>query len=100
MAKLKGASGVVKSLIERSWDAAMSVSGIDEVHILTDDDRIREASTEFGASVLMTSSTCRNGTERCAEAVNLLNDPADLVVNLQGDAPLTPPTTSPRLLMR
>lgn len=91
MAKIKGANGMEKSLIERSWDAAMSVSGIDEVHILTDDDRIREASKGFGASVLMTSSKCRNGTERCAEALSLLNNSVDLVVNLQGDAPLTPP---------
>jgi 3-deoxy-manno-octulosonate cytidylyltransferase (CMP-KDO synthetase) len=39
----------------------------------------------------MTSDTCRNGTERCAEALALLGDGVDMVVNLQGDAPLTPP---------
>jgi 3-deoxy-manno-octulosonate cytidylyltransferase (CMP-KDO synthetase) len=38
----------------------------------------------------MTSSDCRNGTERCAEALGQLDRP-DLVVNLQGDALLTPP---------
>ena len=91
LAKLKGAGGVEKSLIQRSWDAAMSVTGVDEVHILTDDNRIREASEKFGASVLMTSSSCRNGTERCAEAVGSLEQKANLIVNLQGDAPLTPP---------
>lgn len=37
----------------------------------------------------MTSSECRNGTERCAEASRTLD--VDLIVNLQGDAPLTPP---------
>jgi 3-deoxy-manno-octulosonate cytidylyltransferase (CMP-KDO synthetase) len=45
----------------------------------------------FGADVLMTSDTCRNGTERCAEALGLLGDGVEMVVNLQGDAPLTPP---------
>ena len=38
----------------------------------------------------MTSPDARNGTERCAEALQRLNRP-DLVVNLQGDALLTPP---------
>jgi len=39
----------------------------------------------------MTSSDCKNGTERCAEALDLLGGGYDIVVNLQGDAPLTPP---------
>ena len=38
----------------------------------------------------MTSDTCRNGTERCAEALEVLAGDFDMVVNLQGDAPLTP----------
>lgn len=88
---LTGASGVSRSLIERSWRAAMEVAGVDAVFVLTDDDRIREAAEAFGAAVLMTSSDCRNGTERCAEAVRLLDDAPEVVVNLQGDAPLTPP---------
>lgn len=85
---LTGPDGT-KTLIQRSWEAAMSVPGIAEVHVATDDDRIRRAAEAFGASVLMTSAEARNGTERCAEALAALD--ADLVVNLQGDAPLTPP---------
>ncbi len=56
----------------------------------TDDDRIREAAEAFGAEVVMTSTTCANGTERCAEALDVLGGGFDIVVNLQGDAPLTP----------
>jgi 3-deoxy-manno-octulosonate cytidylyltransferase (CMP-KDO synthetase) len=59
--------------------------------VATDDARIAEAAQDFGAEVLMTSDTCRNGTERCAEALGLLGDGVEMVVNLQGDAPLTPP---------
>jgi 3-deoxy-manno-octulosonate cytidylyltransferase (CMP-KDO synthetase) len=59
--------------------------------VATDDARIAEASRDFGAEVLMTSERCRNGTERCAEALGLLGDGVEMVVNLQGDAPLTPP---------
>src|SRR3546814_6909913 len=38
----------------------------------------------------MTSESCANGTERCAEALAQLDGTPDLIVNLQGDAPLTP----------
>ena len=91
LAVLRGATGITKSLIERSWDAATQVSSVAEVYVLTDDARIAEATRAFGGNVLMTPPECRNGTERCAAAVALLSEPADIIVNLQGDAPLTPP---------
>ena len=87
---LTGANGTSMTLIERSWRAAISVSGVDRVVVATDDDRIREAAEGFGAEVVMTSDTCRNGTERCAEAHAVLGGGYEIVVNLQGDAPLTP----------
>ena len=87
---LKGASGEAKSLIRRSWDAACGVAGIGKVVVATDDVRIAEACEAFGAEVVMTSTTCQNGTERCAETLVNLGENYDIVVNLQGDAPLTP----------
>lgn len=90
LAQLKGATGQSMSLIERSWRAATAVSGIDAVVVATDDERISDAATAFGADVVMTSPECRNGTERCADAVSVLGEEFDIVVNLQGDAPLTP----------
>ena len=78
-----------KTLIQRSWDAAMTVNGVDRVVVATDDTRIRDHAEGFGAEVVMTASTCQNGTERCAEVAALLPG-FDVVVNLQGDAPLTP----------
>lgn len=91
LAMLTGATGVTKSLIERSWDAASAVRGADRVVVATDDARIRAAAEGFGAAVVMTSPECQNGTERCAEALARLGGGYDIVVNLQGDAPLTPP---------
>jgi 3-deoxy-manno-octulosonate cytidylyltransferase (CMP-KDO synthetase) len=88
---LRGAGGQSQSLIERSWRAAMAVEGVDRVVVATDDNRIREASEAFGAEVVMTAHTCANGTERCTEAHAALGGAYDIVVNLQGDAPLTPP---------
>lgn len=91
LAMLTGATGEARSLIHRSWDAARAVSGVDAVFVLTDDDRIADAARNFGADVLMTTEKPRNGTERCAEALPLLDGTPEIVVNLQGDAPLTPP---------
>lgn len=91
LAMLRGATGEARSLIERSWQAARSVAGVAAVYVLTDDARIRAAAEAFGAEVLMTSERPRNGTERCAEGLALLGAAPGIVVNLQGDAPLTPP---------
>lgn len=88
---LKDRDGHSKSLIQRSWEAATSVPGVAEVYVATDDDRIRDAAQTFGAQVVMTSQDCANGTERCADAMTNLGITADIIVNLQGDAPLTPP---------
>ena len=85
---LTGPDGA-KTLIQRTWETGCAVKGVDRVVVATDDSRIAEHVEGFGGDVVMTSATCRNGTERCAEAAASLQ--ADLVVNLQGDAPLTPP---------
>ena len=89
LAAIKGASGRGKPLIQRSFEAAARAAGASSVIVLTDDDAIACACRDFDASVLMTSPDCRNGTERCAEAVESLPE-ADLVINFQGDALLTP----------
>ena len=91
LVELRGASGQARSLIRRSWDAAMAVSRVDRVVVATDDTRIRDHAAGFGAEVVMTGTACRNGTERCAEALSNLGIAPEIVVNLQGDAPLTPP---------
>ncbi|MDP5360268.1 MAG: 3-deoxy-manno-octulosonate cytidylyltransferase, partial [Paracoccaceae bacterium] len=70
LVELRGATGEAKSLIRRSWDAACAVQGIDRVVVATDDDRICEVATGFGAEVILTSTTCQNGTERCAETLD------------------------------
>ncbi|WP_253201095.1 3-deoxy-manno-octulosonate cytidylyltransferase [Sphingomonas quercus] len=80
-----------KSLIQRSWEAAMAVPGCATVIIATDDERIAQAARAFGATVAMTPEACANGTERCAAALSAIADDIDIIVNLQGDAPLTPP---------
>jgi 3-deoxy-manno-octulosonate cytidylyltransferase (CMP-KDO synthetase) len=90
LAEIRGAGGAAKSLIQRSVEAARRVAGISEVFVTTDDDRIADGCSALGVGVIMTSPECRNGTERCAEALKSLHAP-DLVINFQGDALLTPP---------
>jgi len=90
LAELTLPDGSKKSLIRMSWEAAQTVQGVDAVYVATDDDRIKEAAEAFGADVIMTSESCENGTARCADALANAGIEADLIVNLQGDAPLTP----------
>ena len=69
----------------------MQIGGDTRVVVATDDERIRQEAEGLGAEVVMTSSACRNGTERCAEAHGALGGGYEIIVNLQGDAALTPP---------
>ena len=90
LAELRGSTGKAKSLIERSWEAAKRVPSGDRVVVASDSDEILDAARAFGAEAIFTSSECRNGTERCAELLDALDDEPEIVVNLQGDAPLIP----------
>jgi 3-deoxy-manno-octulosonate cytidylyltransferase (CMP-KDO synthetase) len=87
---LRGASGTPKSLIHRSWECASSVPGCTGVWVATDDERIAAEVESFGGKVVFTSEECASGTERCADAIRRLGDVPDLIVNIQGDAPLSP----------
>jgi 3-deoxy-manno-octulosonate cytidylyltransferase (CMP-KDO synthetase) len=90
LALLRGAQGDAKPLIQRSWECAATVVPSDNIWVATDDDRIADAVRGFGGQVVMTAEACRNGTERCADAIARLGIRPRAVVNLQGDAPLTP----------
>lgn len=78
----------------------MAVPDVSRVLVATDDDRIGEVVRAFGGEVVMTDPACRNGTERCADALRGLGSEADIIVNLQGDAPLTPASVVPALVAR
>ncbi|MCC5993270.1 MAG: 3-deoxy-manno-octulosonate cytidylyltransferase [Rhodobacteraceae bacterium] len=91
LAALRQRDGSTKTLIEMTWEAARQVRGVDAVYVATDDARIAGAARDFGADVVMTDEACENGTARCADALARLDMQPDLVINLQGDAPLTPP---------
>lgn len=78
-------------LIERVWKIASAVQGVDDVYVATDHPEIFDAVTAFGGKAVMTPEECRNGTERAIAAMTALNISPDIIVNLQGDAPVIPP---------
>ncbi len=68
-------------------------SGAGSVLIATDDERIVEACRGFDAPVELTASHHESGTDRIAELAERLGWAEDrIVVNVQGDEPLLPPS--------
>lgn len=82
-----------KSLVQRTYENAQRCYKLDELVVATDDPRIAEHVTGFGARALLTSDQCRTGTDRVAEAVQTYRelDAYDVVVNVQGDEPCINP---------
>lgn len=80
-----------RQMIERVWRHTSAAEGVDQVVVATDDARIADAVTGFGGKAVMTPDTCRNGTERALAALDALGSQADIIINVQGDAVLTPP---------
>ena len=76
-----------KSLIQLSWEAANKVSGISEIYVATDDKRIADTCEKFGFDFIMTSSEHPTGTDRVAEAYDIIKkrEKYDIIVNVQGD---------------
>lgn len=92
LAMLKGANGTARSLLERSVIAGRAAAGAGtDLFVATDDERIAQEAARIGAPVIMTDPSCANGTERVAQAARRAGIDSEIIVNLQGDAPLTPP---------
>ena len=80
-----------KTMIQRVWQQACKSSAA-RVVIATDDQRIEEAATAFGAEVCMTRDDHISGTDRLQEVAKTLGLADDqIIVNVQGDEPLIPP---------
>ena len=68
-------------------------SGADEVIVATDHPDILDSVTRYGYQAVMTKADHASGTDRIAEVARLYKWPADvIVVNVQGDEPLIPPS--------
>jgi len=79
-----------KPMLQHVYERARE-SSAREVVIATDDGRIADAASAFGAPLCMTSEAHRSGTDRIAEVVEQLGWAKNtIVVNLQGDEPSMP----------
>lgn len=79
-----------KTMLQHVYERGTE-SDATEVLIATDDQRIFDAASGFGAAVHMTGSQHCSGTERLAEVSETLDWPDEqIVVNLQGDEPMMP----------
>ena len=81
-----------KPMIVRVWERAME-SGVGPVVVASDDERVASAVRARGAEAVLTSGAHASGTDRIAEVAAVRGlDPATVVVNVQGDEPLLPPS--------
>ncbi|WP_416759982.1 3-deoxy-manno-octulosonate cytidylyltransferase [Pseudomonas sp. BNK-6] len=81
-----------KPMIQWVWEQACK-SSAERVVVATDDQRIVEACQGFDAQALLTREDHNSGTDRLAEVAGKLGLAADaIVVNVQGDEPLIPPS--------
>lgn len=78
-----------KSLVQLVYERASESRLADSVIVATDDRRIMDAALSFGAEAVMTSPSCKSGTDRVFEAVK--DTDFDLIINVQGDEPFIRP---------
>jgi 3-deoxy-manno-octulosonate cytidylyltransferase (CMP-KDO synthetase) len=80
-----------KPMVWHVWQKAQQAQ-VDRIVIATDHQQIADTMHEHGAEVVMTSTAHRSGTERLAEAAQLLSLPDEsVIINVQGDEPLIHP---------
>lgn len=87
-----------RTLIHRVWSLASAVKGVNSIYVATDDKRIADHVASFGGLATMTPESCENGTERVFAAAKSLSPVPSHVLNLQGDAVLTPPWVLERVV--
>ncbi|ASB49488.1 3-deoxy-manno-octulosonate cytidylyltransferase [Alkalitalea saponilacus] len=82
-----------KPMIQRVYEQAAKI--LKHVYVATDDERIFDAVLSFNGKVVMTSPEHQSGTDRCTEALSLVESEEkrsyDVVINIQGDEPFIEP---------
>ncbi len=88
LAKIKGIS-----MIERVYK--QTLKAMSHVYVATDDERIEKEVIRFGGNCIMTQPTHNSGTDRLAEAVQIIEknnkEHYEVVINIQGDEPFIHP---------
>jgi 3-deoxy-manno-octulosonate cytidylyltransferase (CMP-KDO synthetase) len=85
-----------KTVILRTFEAALSTNLFDEVYVVTDSEVIQKNILDAGGNVIMSKTAHECGSDRIAEAVAFLD--ADIVINVQGDEPFIDKTSLSQLI--
>ena len=85
LAMIKGKT-MIRRVCEQAWK-----SKLDAVVVATDDMRIADEVLTFGGQYVLTNPNHPSGTDRCREALDMLETQYDAVVNIQGDEPFIDP---------
>lgn len=75
-----------KTVIRRTYEAAVNTGLFDAVYVVTDSDGIFAEITSFGGKAIKSRKEHECGSDRIAEAVEEMD--VDIVVNVQGDEPM------------
>ena len=89
LAEIAGRSMVLR--VADAAKAAADIIGDAGFVVATDDARIKSHCEAEGVPVVMTPEDVATGTDRALAAVSALGVEPEVVINLQGDAPFTPP---------
>jgi 3-deoxy-manno-octulosonate cytidylyltransferase (CMP-KDO synthetase) len=89
LAMISGQS-MLQRVVNIAKAATQNTRGI-RIVVATDDDRIIEHCRVLEVESVMTPIDCATGTDRVQSAILQLDDKPDFILNMQGDAPLTPP---------
>ena len=85
LAMIKGKT-MIQRVCEQAWKSKLHA-----VVVATDDIRIADEVLKFGGKYVMTDPRHQSGTDRCCEAVQMLEEQYDAVINIQGDEPFIDP---------
>lgn len=83
------------TMLQRVYKTALAVRDHHpsvDIFITTEDKRIADHAAEIGAPCILTPASSPTGSDRLISAIRQLETWPDFIVNLQGDAPFTPPS--------
>ncbi len=80
-----------QTMIEWVYGQCKKATQLDKVVVATDNKKIFDHVKSKGGDVVMTAEDHMSGTDRCAEALSIINEPYDYVINIQGDEPFINP---------
>ncbi len=80
-------------MVQRVYQRASQA--LRDVYVATDNKKIFDTVEGFGGNVIMTSKKHKSGTDRCSEAIDIIqkttNKNFDVIINVQGDEPFIYP---------